>query len=189
MFSNSFTFDVYHAIPLYQPNGDNKTASLYQLQKPLLSVSTNNSHFAELDSFTLQQCSGKIQNKLCRKGFSTTTDDTLLCLNSLPYNFDIPSWRNCPVLSVLLPDASQAFYLSDGMFHIISRDPILQVKNDSRTPVISLTKVMWQASLMLPSCSSTLFFNKGDLVLSPDMDFCETNPELFVATVALTPSL
>ena len=28
----STTFDVDHAIPLYQPNGDNKTASLYQLQ-------------------------------------------------------------------------------------------------------------------------------------------------------------
>ena len=42
---------------------------------------------------------------------------------------------------------------------------------------------------MRPSCTSTLSFNQGDLVLSPDMDFCETNPEPFVATVALTPSL
>ena len=48
---------------------------------------------------------------------------------------------------------------------------------------------MCQACLMRPSCTSTLSFNQGDLVLSPDIDFCETNPELFVATVALTPSL
>ena len=189
MNSKSSTFDAYHAIPLYQPNGDNKTASLYQLQKPFLAVSTDNSRFAELDSSTLQQCSGNNRIKLCRKGFSTTTDETLLCLSSLLYNYDIPSLRNCPVHSVLLPDAPQAFYLADGMYHIISRDPILQVKNDSRTHGISVTKVMCQACLMRPSCTSTLSFNQGDLVLSPDMDFCESNPEPFVATVALTPSL
>ena len=55
MKSKSSTFDVYHAIPLYQPNGDNKTASLYQLEKPLLAVSTVYSRFAELDSSTKQQ--------------------------------------------------------------------------------------------------------------------------------------
>ena len=48
---------------------------------------------------------------------------------------------------------------------------------------------MCQACLMRPSCTSPLSFNQGDLVLSPDMDFSETNPELFVATVALTLSL
>ena len=48
---------------------------------------------------------------------------------------------------------------------------------------------MCQACLMRPSCTSALSFNQGDLVLSPDMDFCETNREPFVATVALTPSL
>ena len=127
MNSKSSTFDVYHAIPLYQPNGDNKTAS-YQLRKLFLAVSTDNSRLAELDSFTLQQCSGNNRIKLCRKGFSMTTDETLLCLSSLLYNYDIPSSRNCPVHSVLLPDAPRASYLADGMCHIISRDPILQVK-------------------------------------------------------------
>ena len=77
MNSKSSTFDVYHAIPLHQPNGDNKTASLYQLQKPFLAVSTDNSRFAELDGSTLQQCSGNNRIKFCRKGFSTTTDETL----------------------------------------------------------------------------------------------------------------
>ena len=48
---------------------------------------------------------------------------------------------------------------------------------------------MCQACLLRPSCTSTLSFNQGDLVLSPDMDFCETNPKPFFATVALTPSL
>ena len=189
MNSKSSTIDVYYAIPLYQPNGVNKTASLYHLQKPFKAVSTDNSHFAELDSSTIQQCSGNNRIKLCRKGFSTTTDKTLLCLSSLLYNYDIPSLRNCLVHSVLLLDAPQAFYLADGMYHIISRDPILQVKNDSRIHGISVTKVMCQSCLMRPSCTSTLFFNQGDLVLSPAMDFCETNPEPFVATVALTPSL
>ena len=130
MNSRSSTFDLYHAIPLYQPNGDNKTASLYHLKKPFLAVSTDNFRFAELDSSTLHQ-NNRI--KLCRKGFSTTTDETLLCLSSLLYNYDIPSLRNCPVHSVLLPDAPQAFYLADGIYHIISRDSIRQVKNDSRT--------------------------------------------------------
>ena len=48
---------------------------------------------------------------------------------------------------------------------------------------------MFQACLMRTSCTSTLSFNQGDLVLSPGMDSWETNPELFVATVALTPFL
>ena len=33
--------------------------------------------------------------------------------------------------SVLPPDAPQAFYLADGMYHFISRDPNIQMKNDS----------------------------------------------------------
>ena len=191
MNSKSSTFDVYHAIPLHQPKGDNKTASLYQLQKPFLAVSTGNSRFADLDGSTLQQCSGNNRIKLCRKGFSTTTDETLLCLSSLLYNYDIPRLRNCPVQSVLLPDAPQAFYLADGLYHIISRYPVLQVKNDSRLDGISLTTVLCQACIMRPSCTSTLSLslNQGDLKLSPDMDFCETRPEPLTATVALTPSL
>ena len=122
-------------------------------------------------------------------GILDTTDETLLCLSSLLYNYDIPSLRNCPVHSVLLPDATQAFYLADGMYHNISRNPIIQVKNDSRIHGISVTKVMCQACSRRPSCTSTLSFNQGDLVLSLDMDFCESNPEASVATVFLTPSL
>ena len=177
MNSKSSTFDVYHAIPLYQSNGDNKTASLYQLQQPFLAVSTDNFHFAKLDSFTLQEYSGNNRIKLCRNRFSTTTDKTLLCLSFLLYNYDIPSLWNSLVHSVRLPDAPQASFWADGMYHIISRDLVLQVKNDSRTHGISVTKVLCQACLMRPSCTSTLCFNQGDLSLSLDMDFCETNPE------------
>ena len=148
----------------------------------------DNSRFAELDSSTQQQCSGNNQIKLFRKG-SSTTDETLLCLSSLLYKYDIPSLPNCPVHSVLLLEAPLAFYLADGMYHIISRDPILQVKNHSHNECISVTKVLCQACLTRPSCTSTLSFNQGDLVLSPDMDFCETNPKPFAATLALTHSL
>ena len=112
MNSKSSTFDVYHAVPLYQPNDDSTTASLYQLSHPFLAISTDNTQFAELGASTLQQCSGNNRIKLCRKGFSTTSDDTLLCLSSLFYDYNIASLRNCKVESVLLPDAPQAFLFS-----------------------------------------------------------------------------
>ena len=111
--------NVFQATPLYQPNNDGDTVSIYHFSNALLAVSTDNKRFAELDASSLQQCSGNNRIKLCRQGFSTTTDETLLCLASLFYNYDIPSLRNCKVESVLLPDAPQAFYLADGMYHII----------------------------------------------------------------------
>ena len=80
MNSKSSTFNVYHATPLYQPN-DDLTASLYQLAKTFLPISTDNPQFAELGASTLQQCSGNTRIKLCRKGFSTTSDDTIVYLH------------------------------------------------------------------------------------------------------------
>lgn len=189
MNSKSSTFDVYHALPLYQPNGDNTTASLYKLEKPFFAVSTDGARFAELDGSTLQQCSGNNRIKLCRKGFSTTTDNSLLCLSSILYNYAIPALRNCPVQSVLLPDAPQAFYLAEGMYHVISRESVLQVTNNSRIHGIAISTIKCQACIMRPSCSSTLSINQGELVLTPDMDYCETHPDPFVATIALSPSL
>ena len=181
-------FNVYRAIPLYQPNDDGDTASLYHFPNPLLAISTDNSRFAELDAASLQQCSGNNRIKLCRQGFSTTTDETLLCLPSLYYNYDIPALRNCKVESVLLPDAPQAFYLADGLYHIISRDPHIQMKNDSGSD-FSISTLSCKACLIRPSCSSTLSFNQGDLELRPDLDFCKTKPEPFLAKIQLTPSL
>ena len=67
MNSKSSTFNVYHATPLYQPNDDLTTASLYQLAQPFLAISTDNTQFAELGASTLQQCSGNNRIKLCRE--------------------------------------------------------------------------------------------------------------------------
>ena len=80
MNSKSATYNVFQAEPLYQPNGDGKTASAYQFPKPFVAIATDNTNFAELAASTLQQCTGSNRIKLCRKGFSTTTDETLLCL-------------------------------------------------------------------------------------------------------------
>ena len=101
---------------------------LFQLPKPFLAVAEDDSRYAELDSSTLQQCSGNNRIGLSSKGFSTTTDDTLLCLNSLMFNYAIPALLNCPAISVPLPDAPQTFYLAEGLYHVISREPLLHPK-------------------------------------------------------------
>ena len=142
-----------------------------------------------MSAVTLSQCSGANRNKLCRKGFSTTTDETLLCLTSLFYEYRIPALRNYLVDSVLLPEAPQASYLADGLYNVISCTARLQVKNDTDGLLVSMSTVQGQACPFRPSCSSTLTFNHGNLVLTPDRDFSETRPEPFVASVKLTPSL
>ena len=189
MNSKSSSFDIYLATPLYQPNVDGNTASLYQFPNPSSAISTDNTQFAELGAPTLQQCSGNNRLKQGRKGFSTTADETLLCLASLLYNYDVPSARNCKVESILLPDAPKAFYLSDGMYHVVSRHPALRMKNDSRSAGFTISTLTCQACIVRPSCSSTLFFNQGHLVLTPDMYFCETHPLPLIASIKLTPSL
>ena len=189
MNSKSSTFDIYLATPLYQPNADGDTAFLYQFPNPFLAISTDNTQFAELGASTLQQCSGNNRIKLCRKGFSTTTDETLLCLASPFYNYDVPSVRNCKLESILLPDAPQAFYLADGMYHVVSRHPALRMKNDSRSAAFNISTLTCQACIVRPSCSSTLSFNQRELVRTPDMDFCETHPLPLIASIQLTPSL
>ena len=189
MNSKSSTFNVYHATPLYQPNGDNKTASLLQLPKPYLAVAEDDSRYAELDSSTLQQCSGNNRIRFCRKGFSTTTDDTLLCLSSLLFNYAIPALRNCPAVSVFLPDAPQAFYLAEALYHVISREPLLHLKNASDLHGVSVLTISCQAYILSPSCLSTPTLNQADLVFEPDMGYCSTSPGPFFATTQLVPSL
>ena len=189
MNSKSATYNVFQAEPLYQPNDDGKTASHYQFPKPYVPIATDNTNFAELAASTLQQCTGSNRIKLCRKGFSTNTDETLLCLTSLYFNQDIPALRNCPVTSVLLPEAPQAIYLANGVYHLISRHPTIDIKNDSRSNGLSLSTIDCQACVLRPSCESTLYINQGDLVLSPDMDACKTTPEPYIATIKLAPTL
>ena len=105
----SSTFDIYLATPLHQPHAHGVTASLYKLAIPFLTISTDNTQFAELSASFLHQCSGKNYIQHCRKGFSTTRDETLLCLSSLFCNYDVPPVRNCKIESILLADAPKLF--------------------------------------------------------------------------------
>ena len=184
----SSTLNVYHAIPLYQPNGDNKTASLLQPPKPFLAVAEDDSRYVELDNLTLQQCSGNNRIRLCRKRFSTT-DDILLGLSSLTFNCAIPALRNWPAVSVLLPDAPRAFYLAKGLYHVISPEALLHLKNSSDVYGVSVSTISCQACILRSSCHSTLTLNHGELVLGPDMNYCLTSPEPFFAAIQLVSSL
>ena len=83
MNSKSATYNVFQAEPLCQPNDDGKAASVYQFAEPYVTIATDNTNFAELAASTLEQFTGSNRTKLCRKGVSTTTDETLLCLTSL----------------------------------------------------------------------------------------------------------
>ena len=176
MNSKSATYNVFQAEPLHQPDDDDKKASIYQFPKSYVAIATDKTNFAELAASTLQQCTGSNRIKLCRKGFSITTDGTLLCLTSLYFNQDIPALRNC-VSSILLSEAPQAIYLANGVYHLISRHPTIDVKNDSRSNRLSLSTIDCQACVLRPSCESTLYINQGDLVLSPNMDASKTTRE------------
>ena len=174
---------------MYQPNEDVSIVSLYQFRHEYLAIATDISQYAELGVAKLQQCSGTKRTKFCREGFSTTTGVTLLCLKSLFYNFSVLALRNCHVESVLLPDAPQAFYLADGLYHVISQKRLLPMMNDTKSHGTRMSTIDCQACVIRPSCPSKLTLKHGDLVLNPDMDYCEIRPEPFVANVQLTPSL
>ena len=75
-----------------------------------------------------------------------------------------------------LPGAPQAFYLADGMYHVISRHSSLNMKNDSGTAGLSVQTLSCHVYIIHPSCTSTLSFNQGDFVLTSDMDVCEGEP-------------
>ena len=181
-------FNVYRAIPPYQRDDDGDTASSYHFPNCILAVSTENSRFAKLDAASLLQHSGSNHNKLCRQGFLTNTDENSLRLPYLYYNYDITALRNRKVESILLLEAPQAFYLADGLDHIISRDPHIQMRKDSGNDFSSST-LSCKACLIRPSCSSTVFCNQGDLELRPDRILCKTNPEFLLAKIQVTPSL
>ena len=109
----------------------------------------------------------------------------LLCLTSLYFSQDIPALRNCPVSSVLFPEALQAIYLANGVYHFISQNPTIDIMNDSRTNGLSLSSIDCQACNFRPSCESTIYSTQGDLFLSPDMDACKTTSEPYIATIKL----
>ena len=102
---------------------------------------------------------------------------------------DIQALGNCPVFSVLLPEAPQAIYLANAVYHLISRNPTIHIKNDSRTNGLSLSTIDCQACVLRPNYGSTICIIQGDLFLSPDMGTCKTTPESYIATIKLAPPL
>ena len=154
--------------------------------EPYVAIATENTNFSQLAASTLQQRTGSNHIKICRKGFLTTTDENLVCLTSLYFNPDIPALRNCLVSSIiLLPEAPQAIYLENGVYQLISRQPTMDLKNDSCTRRLNLSTFDCQACVLRPSCESTIYINKGDLVLTPDMAVRKTAPEPYIATIKL----
>ena len=105
------------------------------------------------------------------------------------FYYAIPALRNCAATSVLLPDAPQALFLAEGLYHVISREPLLHIKNASDIHSVSVSMIPCQACILRPSCRKILTLNQGDLFLEPDMDYCSTSPEPFFATIELIPSL
>ena len=55
MNSKSATHNVFQAEPLYQPNDDGQTASVYQFSNLYVAIATDKNNFAELALSTLQQ--------------------------------------------------------------------------------------------------------------------------------------
>ena len=172
---------------MYQPNDDRKTASVYQFPKPYVVIAKNNTDFAELAASTPQQFTGSNRMKLCCKGFSSTTDETLLGFTSLYFNQHIPALRNCPVSSVLLPEAPHAIYLAKGVYHLFCWNPTTDIRNDSRTNGLSLSTIDCPACVLRPGFESTNYIDQGNLVLSPDMDACKTTLESYITTIKLAP--
>ena len=54
-------------------------------------------------------------------------------LTSLYFNQEIQAYRNCPVSSVLLLEASQVINLANGVYRLISFNPTMELKGDSTT--------------------------------------------------------
>ena len=114
---------------------------------------------------------------------------TLLCLTSLFHNFSVPAYRNCHLKSVLLPDAPQAFYIADGFYHVISRKRHLPMMNDTDSHGTRISFINCQACVLCPGCLSKTTLSYGYFALNPDMHYCETLPEPFVARMELNQSL
>ena len=185
----SLTFKVYHATPLYQPNGDNKAVCFLQLVKLFQAVANDDFRYAESDSSTCQICSRNNRIRLCCKIYSSATDDILTCQISPMFDYAIPLFSKFPGTSVFLPDATQSFHLVEGIYHIIHREPFLITKNASDLHGVSVSMIPCQVCNLCHSCQSTITLNQGDLVLEPDMDYCSKSPENIFAIIELIPSL
>ena len=90
----------------------------------------------------------------CRKVFSTTTDETFLCLTFFFLEYRIPALSNCLVDTVLLPVSQRVSYLADGLYGVISSTTRLQVENDSNGLPVSISALKCQTWVIRPSCLS-----------------------------------
>ena len=81
------------------------------------------------------------------------------------------------------------FYLADGLYHVNSQKCYLPMLNDADSHSIRMSTFDCQPCVFRPDFSSEITLNHGDLVFNPDMAYCETSPEPFVATVQPTPFL
>ena len=61
--------------------------------------------------------------------------------------------------------------------------------NDTHSHGTRMSTIDCQACVVRPSCSLKLALNDGHFILNPDMDYCQTRPEPFVAKLQLTTSL
>ena len=70
----------------------------------------------------------------------------------------------------------------------VSRHPVFRRKSDRSLSGFTFSTLTGQAFIVQPGCSKNLSLSHGDLVLTPNIDFCETHPLLFIAPIHLTPS-
>ena len=108
-----------------------------------------------------------------------------------PFNFQsrYPSIAQLPRRFCALTRCPTSIFLAERLFHVISREPVLHLKNASDLHSVSVSTIPCQACILRPSCHSTLILNKGDLVFEPDMDYFSNSSQHFFATVLLVPSL
>ena len=163
---------------MHQPNEGGTTAAVYLFPHEVVAIATDKSQYVELGPTTLSHCSGTNRNNFCCKGFSTTTDETLLCLTSQFSWYSNPAPCNCLVDYVLLSEAPQASYLADCLYNVLSRTAYLQVKNDTgglpyACPASSVKPVVFDLAVCQQSPST-----KAILFLPPTWTFVKPNPSL-----------
>ena len=83
----------------------------------------------------------------------------------------------------------QTFYLANGLYHVSSRKRHLPMMNDTDSHGTRMSTIDCQACVIHPGCPLKLMLNHRDLVLNPDMDYCETRPQPLVVRLQLTPLL
>ena len=99
------------------------------------------------------------------------------------------STTQMPRFLCLSPRSPQAISLANGVYHLTSPNPTMNLKNDRRTNGFSFSNIGGEACVVRLSCESTIYINQSDFVLSPDMEACETTPEPYIATIKLAPPL